>query len=89
MERIIRSLIRVRLPRGDAHNHQEKGYGIRASMKLLKHYMLADFYVEPFIRFWNIEDSKVGTSPSSFGDFVGLEPKNTTTEIGSKFGLQF
>jgi hypothetical protein len=73
----------------DIRNHQSKGYGIRTSVKLLKHFSSIDLYVEPFIRVWNIKDSKVQTVPALGSTLTGIEPKNTTTEIGSKVGVQF
>jgi hypothetical protein len=73
----------------DARNHQDKGFGIRGSVKFLKHYDPFDLYIEPFIRFWNIEDSKSIDLVLEGEDASGLEPHNTTTEVGSKFGIQF
>ncbi len=74
----------------DIRNHQSKGFGLRGSVKFLKKLPGLDFYVEPFIRYWNIDRSSLqsarvdGTFSSTWN-----EPKNNTTEIGSKIGLQF
>jgi len=70
-------------------NPQNKGFGLRASIKLLKRGSLVDFYVEPYFRFWNIEqsDTKTGMDDGTMQTLV--EPKNNTIEVGSKFGVQF
>ena len=73
----------------DLANWQDHGFGIRGSIKFLKRGSAMDFYVEPYIRYWNIDQSKSQTAvvDGSLGTFV--EPKNNTTEVGSKFGIQF
>lgn len=74
----------------DLVSHQDHGFGLRASVKFLKKGSLLDFYVEPYFRYWNIDQSKGesisinGAAPLIYG-----EPHNTTTEVGSKFGVQF
>jgi len=70
-------------------NHQHHGFGLRGSVKFLKRGPVVDFYVEPYVRFWNIEQSSVVTAfvDGSLGQWV--EPKNNTTEVGSRFGIQF
>ena len=72
-------------------NRQTDGFGLRGSVRLVYSTPRIDFYVEPFIRFWNIEDSKLKTEITHDGKYVftGYEPHNTTKEIGSKIGLQF
>ena len=73
----------------DLRNHQDKGFGLRGSIKFLKKSHLFDMYVEPFIRYWNIDQSKVQSGMVDGASIDGVEPKNNTTEIGSKIGLQF
>ncbi len=73
----------------DVKNHQDNGFGLRGSVRFLKHYPQLDVYFEPFIRFWNIEDSKVEDTIIDGKFSSGLEPHNTTVETGSKFGVQF
>ncbi len=70
----------------DVDNRQEGGYGTRASVKLQKKSGKIDFIIEPFIRYWDIEDSELETVPG-----VGpvLEPKNYTLEVGMQFVLVF
>jgi hypothetical protein len=70
-------------------NNQDKGFGIRGSIRFLKHGPLVDFYVEPYIRFWNIEQSSAVTASVDGHEQTLVEPKNNTTEVGSEFGIQF
>jgi hypothetical protein len=42
-------------------NVQNQGFGLRTSIKFIKHGSLMDFYVEPYIRFWEIEQSDTQT----------------------------
>ena len=71
-------------------NRQKDGFGIRGSLKLVYSTPRIDFYVEPFIRFWNIQDSVVKNDINHSGQKSSwLEPRNTTKEIGSKIGLNF
>lgn len=69
----------------DVRNDQDRGYGIRGSIKFIKTSPLIDFSIEPFVRFWHIEDSDVENA----GSFDGLEPENTTLESGIRAGVQF
>lgn len=73
----------------DLVNHQDHGFGVRASVKFLKRGCVVDFYVEPYVRFWNIEQSKEETILLDGTMQSLVEPKNNTTEVGSKFGIQF
>jgi hypothetical protein len=68
---------------------QNRGIGIRASVKFIKHFPTMDFYVEPFVRYWHIKQSKVLLLDvlGSQGFFV--EPENNTLEAGSKMGIRF
>ena len=72
-------------------NDQNKGYGVRGSVKLVKTGEKYDFFVEPFVRYWHIDQSElstvtVGGNPVGV---VGYEPKNTSTEYGVQLGLHF
>lgn len=69
----------------DLRNDQKHGFGVRGSIKLIKTTPLIDFSVEPFVRFWHIEDSEVDNA----GLFDGYEPENTTLESGVRAGVQF
>lgn len=71
-------------------NEQNDGYGLRGSIKIQKETEKLGFSFEPFIRYWNIDDSEVSAITFS-GSIVGsgVEPKNNSTEYGVKLGVQF
>ncbi len=73
----------------DLENKQEKGYGIRGSIKLVKMASGVNYVIEPYIRYWHIQDSTVNTSVGSAFILSGYEPENTSTEIGGRLGMQF
>lgn len=73
----------------DIVNHQDHGFGVRAAVKFLKKGPVVDYYVEPFIRYWSIEDSKLEFAVIDGQAVFGGEPKNNTLEVGSRFGIQF
>ncbi|NQT46147.1 MAG: hypothetical protein HQ593_01545, partial [Candidatus Omnitrophica bacterium] len=58
----------------------------RGSIRLVKRTPELDILFEPFVRFWDIEDSKTTTDP---GGTRWLEPNNETMEIGAKLAAQF
>jgi hypothetical protein len=62
----------------DIKNRQKSGYGARGSVRIEKTGTKVNFIIEPFIRYWNINDSEI--EEASGGN--GLEPKNNTTEYG-------
>ncbi|MFC1637047.1 hypothetical protein ACFL5Z_19675 [Planctomycetota bacterium] len=68
----------VSLAYPDVDNRQESGYGYRACVKLQHKSKKGIFVVEPFIRYWDIDDS--GYSVETFGTVY--EPANETTEYG-------
>ncbi|VAX34977.1 hypothetical protein MNBD_UNCLBAC01-718, partial [hydrothermal vent metagenome] len=71
-------------------NKQNKGYGLRGSFKIVKKSNNMDFYFEPFIRYWNIEDSEISTlTYNGVAVGFGLEPNNNSTEYGIKLGATF
>lgn len=71
-------------------NEQQDGVGGRASLKILYSWPRVSVFVEPFFRYWKIDDSEViienlpGYGPVGF-----LEPRNQTLEFGTGFGIQF
>lgn len=74
----------------DIENDQDKGYGVRASIKLKKNSERVDWSIEPFVKYWDIEDSDLAYSGIINGLIsYGYEPKNNSTEIGVKIGAQF
>lgn len=66
---------------GVPENRQGDGYGLRASLRVEMMTRLCGVSVEPFVRYWDIEDSEVANGI--------MEPSNTTREIGLKVGLLF
>ena len=71
---------------GVAENEQNSGYGLRASVKIGNKKNLP-FIIEPFIRYWNIDDSDSVNVPAIGIPF--MEPSNETTEIGVKLYIRF
>ncbi len=73
----------------DIENDQTRGVGVRGSIKLAYKAKYVDLFAEPFIRYWNIDDSEVTSAvvDGSLGNFY--EPENKTFELGSKFGIAF
>ncbi len=73
----------------DIENQQHRGYGLRGSLKIAWESDIIDLVLEPFARYWNIEDSEVVRAfvDGAFSNFI--EPKNNTIETGLKVGLQF
>jgi len=71
----------------DIENTQDEGYGLDAALnyKISEKFTLFGYY-----RFWDIEDSRSANIVCA-GSVVatGLEPENTTTEIGVGVSLRF
>jgi hypothetical protein len=77
-------------------NTQKHGIGWRTSARLTREAGRIDVYIEPFIRYWHIEDSEVSLitasgSPICQGNLcsAGLEPDNKTWEYGVNLGAKF
>jgi hypothetical protein len=71
-------------------NEQMKGYGVRGSISIAKKGKKVGFIIEPFIRYWNIKESREGYiiyqgTPIAYG----IEPNNDSTEIGCKLAITF
>ncbi|MFC1603617.1 hypothetical protein ACFL5F_01195 [Planctomycetota bacterium] len=69
----------------DVQNDQESGRGYRASIKIQNKSRRGAFIIEPFFRYWDIDDSEMAYEP--WGS--GLEPANETTEIGVQIIFMF
>lgn len=65
----------------DINNQQNYGYGVRASIDLVKKTNSVGFLVGTYMRWWDI-----GNSNYAYG---GLEPENQTIETGIRAGLTF
>jgi hypothetical protein len=74
----------------DIENDQNDGYGWRGSIKLRKKGRGKEYVIEPFIRYWDIEQSE---SQDVFYNGVlwgyGYEPKNNSRELGIKLSVIF
>ena len=74
-------------------NHQNQGYGVRISLKTEKNFGKIGVFVEPFWRYWHIQNSSVGykeiISAPGWAIDGFYEPKNYTHEYGLKVGLSF
>ena len=71
-------------------NDQHDGYGARASVKVVKSNPAFDFFAEPFVRYWDINDSQVSAvlyNSQIVG--TGVEPANTSVEAGLRLGIQY
>lgn len=73
----------------DAENKQDQGYGLRASLRLIRESGIVDLVFEPFIRYWDIEDSEIVSIFVDGATSNALEPENNTIETGLKIGFQF
>lgn len=60
----------------DHYNEQFSGYGFRVSLNVEKKGDTSGFKMQPFVRFWHIDDSE----PDYYG--VLYEPENETTQYG-------
>ena len=71
-------------------NDQDGGYGLRGSVKLQKKSEKFDILIEPFVRWWSVEDSET-SNISVAGVIVGYayEPQNETLEVGGKIAFIF
>lgn len=75
---------------GTVSNDQDSGDGARGFVRLQKNMGHFDLAIEPFFRWWRVDDSQ--TSNVTFaGAIVGYayEPKNETYEVGGKLALLF
>jgi hypothetical protein len=61
----------------DVDNDQDSGYGYRASIRLKHKSSDVIFTIEPFFRFWDIDESDLDDTYHTF-----VEPANETTEYG-------
>ena len=71
-------------------NTQTRGHGARGAVKLQKAGRLFDLLVQPYLRWWKIEDSE--QSDVTFGGTPiasGFEPTNETFEFGGDVRLRF
>lgn len=77
----------------EVYSSQKEGYGLRASFKMSAKTNLGDFFIEPFWRYWHIQNSdkqyqylQIGTD---WYRQTVWEPFNITREYGIKIGFLF
>ena len=76
-------------------NSQRKGFGARASVKAEQELGQTAIFVEPFVRYWKIQNSKFDYyyAEDMGGGWYklhgGIEPFNTTREYGIRVGIAF
>ena len=71
-------------------NDQNDGFGVRGSIRFTRKNEKRDLFIEPFVRYWHINDSDI--SAVSYNGVIvgyGLEPENKSFESGVKIGLRF
>ncbi len=69
---------------------QNEGYGVRGSIKFIKRMEKVNLSIEPFTRYWHIEQSELGARTfNGVVDSYWIEPNNRTWEFGVKAGVQF
>ncbi|MBR3604204.1 MAG: hypothetical protein IKL48_06010 [Elusimicrobiaceae bacterium] len=73
------------------NNDQGEGYGVRVSLKAEKKFEKVGVFVEPFWRYWHIQNSSLAWKEiTGTGWAMGvIEPKNYTHEYGLKIGVSF
>ena len=69
----------------DLVNTQRNGYGLRLNVA----YETMPWSVGVFYHYWNIQDSDVGTYTDATRVYSGIEPRNTTKEVGIQIRYRF
>lgn len=72
-------------------NDQNSGYGLRGSILIKKIVGRMSYSLEPFIRYWNVDESDKQHMTFNGMDtgLVLYEPKNNSTEVGLRFNVEF
>lgn len=73
----------------DVEVDQEGGYGLQGAIKISKSTPQLTYVFEPFIRYWDIDESERAVFPVGSFIVTAWEPKNESTEIGVKFAIEF
>lgn len=74
---------------GKISNDQHNGVGVRVSVKAEKSLGVMGVFVEPFWRYWKLEDSDTVTVYTPGDTYYLQEPENHTTEYGVRIGITF
>lgn len=74
----------------DVKNNQGDGHGYRASVRFQRKGERIDFFIEPFIRYWSIEESE-NAYYNYYGiiPMVAVEPKNNSKEFGLNVAIEY
>jgi hypothetical protein len=100
---VTSGLKEIGLANVNTRNTQTAGFGARGSVKLTKDCNTYNFFMQPFLRYWNIHTSREtfaqGLDTDNDGDpgdttenddgFFVVEPHNTSLELGVKMGIEF
>lgn len=70
-------------------NDQENGFGARGSFRVVRQSERFDVLFEPYVRWWEIDDSEITGVCGPGACLVGYEPKNDSLEAGAKIGFSF
>ncbi len=68
-------------------SYQQRGYGLRGSVRLEKKGDKIDLIIEPFVRYWDINESDLWWN-YNFTSYI-YEPTNSTIEAGVRIMLAF
>ena len=74
----------------DTVNKQDRGFGLKGSLKFYRKGERQDVVIEPFVRYWRI--AKSDTDVITYNGIpvaVGWEPANNSTEYGLRISLWF
>ncbi|MBP9853736.1 MAG: autotransporter outer membrane beta-barrel domain-containing protein [Candidatus Omnitrophica bacterium] len=72
-----------------AENEQDKGYGVRGSVRASKKLENINVFVEPYVRYWNVDDSDSVPVIYNGLPYSGQEPENNSLETGVRVGFIF
>lgn len=73
----------------DLENTQEKGWGVRGSLKFYRKWQ-QDLVIEPYVRYWRIaESNKEVITYMNLPVGLGWEPANSSTEFGVRLSFWF
>lgn len=73
----------------DVEVDQEDGYGIRGAITISKMAGGLTYVVEPYVTYWDIDESERAVFPVGSFIVTAWEPKNESTEIGIKLAVEF
>lgn len=68
-------------------NVQHDGYGARGSIRLVRNFGHLDFFIEPYIKYWNIENSETSVIQLNSVPVNVIEPAHNSKEWGARLGI--